>query len=47
MHFGAGYRIYFGKEGATLIILLGGGSKQRQQNDIAAAKDLWRRHKKD
>jgi putative addiction module killer protein len=39
--FGPGYRIYFGKDGDTLIILLGGGTKQRQQEAIAAAKARW------
>ena len=29
--YGPGYRVYFGKEGNTLVILLGGSSKQRQQ----------------
>ena len=28
--FGPGYRVYFGKDGDTLIILLGGGTKKRQ-----------------
>ncbi|MCY3878341.1 MAG: hypothetical protein OXF74_04065 [Rhodobacteraceae bacterium] len=31
--FGPGYRIYFGKDGATLVVLLGGGTKARQQRD--------------
>ena len=44
--YGSGYRIYFGKDGDTLIILLGGGTKQRQQKDIEAAKDLWREYKR-
>lgn len=39
--FGPGYRIYFGKEGDTLLILLGGSSKQRQQEAIAVAKACW------
>ena len=43
--FGPGYRVYFGKDGDTLIILLGGGTKKRQQKDIEAAQDLWRDYK--
>jgi putative addiction module killer protein len=35
--FGPGYRIYFGRDGDTLIILLAGGTKQCQQQDIEAA----------
>ena len=36
--FGPGYRIYLGRDGETLVILLGGGSKKRQQRDIAVAQ---------
>ena len=43
--FGPGYRVYFGKDGDTLIILLGGGTKKRQQKDIETAQDLWREYK--
>ena len=43
--FGPGYRIYFGRDGDTLIILLAGGTKQRQQHDIEAAKALWREYR--
>ncbi len=39
--FGPGYRIYFGKDGDTVVILLGGSSKQRQQEAIEAAKERW------
>lgn len=39
--FGPGYRIYFGRDGATLVILLGGGNKQRQDRDIETAKRRW------
>jgi len=44
--FGPGYRIYFGRDGDTLIVLLAGGTKQRQQHDIEAAKALWREYRR-
>ena len=37
--FGPGYRIYFGKDGALVVILLGGGAKKRQSRDIRTAAD--------
>lgn len=43
---GPGYRVYFGRDGATLIILLCGGTKRRQQEDIADAKALWAAYKR-
>jgi len=45
LDFGPGYRVYFGKDGETLVILLGGGSKKRQQADIEAAQRLWQEYK--
>ena len=39
--FGPGYRMYFGKDGDSVVILLGGSSKQRQQQAIETAKDRW------
>jgi len=39
--FGPGYRIYFGKDGDRLVILIGGGTKKSQQQDIAAAHECW------
>jgi putative addiction module killer protein len=45
MDFGSGYRVYFGREGNEIIILLGGGSKRRQSADIASAVERWRRYK--
>ena len=44
--FGPGYRIYFGKDGKRLIILLGGSGKKRQQKSIDAAKRAWAAYKK-
>ena len=45
LDFGPGYRVYFDKDGETLVILLGGGTKKRQQSDIAAAQRLWQEYK--
>ncbi len=45
LDFGPGYRIYFGKDGEQIVILLGGGSKRRQQADIDAAQALWQEFK--
>lgn len=44
--FGPGYRIYFGKDGDRLVILIGGGTKKRQQQDIAAAQECWAAYKR-
>ncbi len=43
--FGPGYRIYFGKDGDTLVVLLGGGTKRRQQQDIETARIRWQDYK--
>ena len=42
---GPGYRIYFAKEGDTLIVLSGGGAKRGQQRDIDKAKELLAEYK--
>ena len=44
--FGPGYRIYLGKDGDTLVILLGGGTKRRQRQDIETAMGRWRDYKR-
>ncbi len=43
--FGPGYRVYFGKDGETIVILLAGGTKQRQQRDIENAQVRWQDYK--
>ena len=43
--FGPGYRVYFGKNGHRLVILLGGGTKKRQHKDIEAARGFWTNYK--
>jgi putative addiction module killer protein len=44
--FGPGYRVYFGRDGAEIIILLGGGTKKRQSQDIATALARWQDYKR-
>jgi putative addiction module killer protein len=43
--FGPGYRVYFGQDGPTLVILLTGGTKKRQQRDIDVAHKYWQNYK--
>ena len=40
--FGPGYRIYFGKDDDSIIVLLVGGDKGSQAKDIARARGFWR-----
>jgi putative addiction module killer protein len=40
--FGPGYRIYFGKDGESVILLLVGGAKSTQRRDIRRAQEFWR-----
>jgi putative addiction module killer protein len=44
--FGPGYRIYLGKDGDRLVILLGGGTKKRQPSDIEHARAYWQDYKR-
>ena len=46
INFGPGYRVYFGKDGEKIVILLGGGSKSRQSTDITAALACWQDYKR-
>ena len=45
IHFGPGYRIYLGRDGDALVILLGGGVKARQRQDIERARRLWEEYR--
>ncbi len=42
LFFGSGYRIYFGEDGDTIVIILNGGSKASQHRDIKRAKAYWK-----
>lgn len=39
---GPGYRVYFGRDRRTVVILLTGGEKRSQDSDIKKAKEYWR-----
>jgi putative addiction module killer protein len=44
--YGPGYRIYFGRDGQRLVVLLSGGDKGSQRYDINVAKTFWRDYEK-
>jgi putative addiction module killer protein len=46
LDFGPGCRLYFGRDGDVLVILLAGGTKKRQQRDIEAAQARWAAYKR-
>lgn len=39
--YGPGYRIYCGKDGHTIVVLLVGGNKSSQDRDITKAQKYW------
>ncbi len=45
VNFGPGYRIYYGRDGNELTILLGGGAKKQQYRDIQKAYARWQAYK--
>ncbi len=45
LNHGPGYRVFIGKDGETIVILLAGGTKQRQQRDIEDAQGRWQDYK--
>jgi putative addiction module killer protein len=42
IHVGPGYRVYFGRNGNAVVILLCGGDKGSQDRDIERAQEYWR-----
>ena len=43
---GPGYRVYFGRDGQTVVVLLCGGDKRKQDADIKKAVELWQEYEK-
>lgn len=43
--YGPGYRVYFGRDGSEVVILLVGGDKRTQSKDINTAKKYWADYK--
>jgi putative addiction module killer protein len=41
IHAGPGYRVYFGFDGDSVVILLAGGDKKTQPMDIKRAQKYW------
>lgn len=44
--YGPGYRVYFGQEGATIMLLLCGGDKSTQAKDLEQAKRYWNEYRR-
>jgi putative addiction module killer protein len=44
--FGPGYRVYFGRDGLDIVILLAGGTKKKQHTDIETAQARWQDYKR-
>jgi len=44
IHYGPGYRVYFGERGSVLILLLMGGDKSSQSEDIKKARSYWQEY---
>ncbi|NJO12782.1 MAG: type II toxin-antitoxin system RelE/ParE family toxin [Gammaproteobacteria bacterium] len=42
---GPGYRVYYGRDGAAIILLLCGGDKSTQRRDIERAHAYWKDYK--
>ena len=43
--YGPGYRVYFGRDGDQVVLLLLGGDKRTQSRDIDEARSFWADYK--
>jgi putative addiction module killer protein len=41
INFGPGYRVYYGEDGLSIVLLLMGGDKRSQDEDIDQARKFW------
>jgi len=46
IHYGPGYRVYFGYTGMEIILLLCGGNKATQKRDIKRARQYWKYYRR-
>lgn len=46
IHFGPGYRVYYGEEGKRFVILLYGGDKSTQSKDVRKAQEFWKDYRR-
>lgn len=46
IHYGPGYRVYYGKEDMHMYLLLCGGNKSTQSKDIRLAIKHWKDHER-
>jgi putative addiction module killer protein len=47
LDFGPGYRLYFGRHGREVVLLLTGGDKKSQKKDIRQAREFWTKYLKE
>ena len=47
LHFGGGYRVYYGISGKKVILLLMGGAKKTQTKDIKTARRYWKSYQEE
>lgn len=46
IHYGPGYRVYYGEDGPVIVVLLCGGDKRTQSKDIRLARRLWQAYRR-
>lgn len=44
IHAGPGYRVYYGLDGETIVVILAGGLKREQARDMRRAVSYWKEY---